>query len=103
MSRHTAPSSESKLKVSNPVPDMLFGYDHDNAFTEPQQAHYTTMGNSMVANSENLTNPFFVVECKGEDGRLYVATNQCLGGAASCVNAAEQLNCELSKCGSDKV
>lgn len=32
-----------------------------------------------------------------------MATNQCLGGSASCVNIAERLNHQLRSCKSDKV
>jgi hypothetical protein len=49
-----------------------------------------------------LIYPFFVIEFKG-DGPLWVATNQCLGGSASCVNVAERLNCQLRHCKSDKI
>lgn len=106
MARHAVPSADSKLKVSNPKPDMLFGYSRHAAFLQ-QQAQLISMGSEMVATSQNLIYPFFVVEFKGDGpsggGALWVATNQCLGGAASCVNIAERLNRQLEQCESDQV
>ena len=50
----------------------------------------------MVANTQGLVYPFFVIEFKadgpGGSGSMWVATNQCLGGSASCVKIAERLN-----------
>ena len=53
MSKHVVPTTGSQLKVSNPLLDMLYGYSR-NAFTRPQQAQFNSMGNAMVANSQNL-------------------------------------------------
>ena len=55
-----------KLRVSNPVPDMLYGYDRLGAFTRTEHAQFNSMGNTMVANDQNLIYPFFVVKFKGE-------------------------------------
>ena len=61
----------------------------------------------MVANSQGLVYPFLAVEFKADgpsgSGSMWVATNQCLGGSASCVNIAEGLNRQLRQCKSDKV
>lgn len=106
MARHTVPNAGSQLKVSNPVPDMLYGYEVQGAFPQ-QQVQLISMGQEMLANSDGLAYPFFVIEFKGDgssgSGSLWVATNQCAGGAASCVNIAEQLNRRLKQCKSDKV
>ncbi|KUI64957.1 hypothetical protein VM1G_00573 [Cytospora mali] len=40
---------------------------------------------------------------KGAHGTLWVAENQCLGCAASCVNIAERLKRQLQQCGADAV
>jgi hypothetical protein len=105
MAKHAVPDVGSSLKVSTPVPDMLFGYT-DEAFPQ-QQIQHISMGNEIVANSQGLIYPFFVIEFKADGpsgtGSLWVATNQCLGGSASCVNIAERLNCQLRQCKSDKV
>ena len=105
MAKHTVPDVGSNLKVSTPVPDMLFGYT-DEAFPQ-QQIQLISMGNEIVANSQSLIYPFFVIEFKADGpsgaGSLWVATNQCLGGSASCVNIAERLNHQLRQCKSDKV
>ena len=36
-------------------------------------------------------------------GSLWVATNQCLGGSASCVNIAERLNRQLRQCDNQEI
>ena len=98
--------SKLKLKVSTLVPDMLYGYNPNRAFHQ-QQAQLLSMGTEMVANSQGLIYPFFVIEFiadgPGGCGSLWVATNQCLGGSTSCVNIAERLNRQLRHYKSDKV
>ncbi|KAI0007162.1 hypothetical protein F4779DRAFT_593244 [Xylariaceae sp. FL0662B] len=107
MSRNAVPKtgSGSGLRVSNPIPDMLYGYN-DNAFRQ-QRAQLISMGNEMSANNQGLLYPFFVIEFKGDGpggaGALWVATNQCLGGSASCVNIAERLNRQLRHSEAKKV
>jgi hypothetical protein len=65
------------------------------------------MGSQVVANSQGLVYPFFVIEFRGDGpsgtGSLWVATNQCLGASASCVNMAEHLNHQLKQCQSRNV
>lgn len=65
------------------------------------------MGTEIVANSQDLIYPFFSIEFKGDgpsgDGSLWVATNQCLGGSASCVNIADRLNHQLRECNNEEV
>jgi hypothetical protein len=82
--------------VSKPKPDTLYGYD-PSAFTSEQQQFMKPHWNQFTANSQQLILPFFVIELKGDDrgptaGSLWVATNQCLGGAASCIHMVEKLN-----------
>lgn len=97
MAKHTVPSSGSEFKLSTPAPDMLYGYDRSKAF--PQQAQLIiSMRHNVVANNKGLIYPFFVIEFKGEGGSMFVATNQCLGASASCVNVAERLNHQLKHC-----
>jgi hypothetical protein len=107
MAKHAVPDIGSKLKVSTPVPDMLYGYNRLGAFTHGQKAQFRSMGNEMLANSQGLIFPFFVIEFKadgpGGSGSLWVATNQCLGGSASCINITERLNRQLRQCKSDEV
>ncbi|KAL6410085.1 hypothetical protein AUP68_06495 [Ilyonectria robusta] len=78
MAKHTVPSTGSSLKVSTPVPDMLYGYNRQKAFPQ-QQAQLISMGIEMVANNQGLIYPFFIIEFKGEGpsgaGNLWVATN----------------------------
>ncbi|KAK3682815.1 hypothetical protein B0T22DRAFT_294968 [Podospora appendiculata] len=97
ISKHAVPATGSKFRVSNPIPDMLYGYSR-NAFSQ-QNAQLASMGVEPVANNQGLIYPFFIVEFKGDGpagaGSLWVATNQCLGGSASCVNVTERLNRQL--------
>ena len=106
MAKQVVPDVGSALKVSTPVPDMLYGYNRYGAFPQ-QQAQLISMGTQMVANTQDLIYPFFVIEFKadgpGGSGSMWVATNQCLGGSVSCVNIAERLNRQLRECKSKKV
>ncbi|KAL7917041.1 hypothetical protein ACQKWADRAFT_307762 [Trichoderma austrokoningii] len=106
MARHTVPNARSNFKVSNPVPDMLYGYRRHTAFPQ-QQIQLASMAADMVANSQNLLYPFFTIEFKGDgpsgSGSLWTATNQCIGGAVSCVNIAERLNRQLEQCKSSEI
>ncbi|KAF5024698.1 hypothetical protein F66182_3227 [Fusarium sp. NRRL 66182] len=106
MAKHTVPGTGSSLKVSTPVPDMIYGYNRQMAFPQ-QQAQLISMGTEMAANTSDLVYPFLVIEFKGDGpsgvGSLWVATNQCLGGSTSCVNIAEKLNRRLRQCESDMV
>lgn len=101
MGKHTVPNTGSKFKVSNPVPDMLYGYKRHGTFTRAQEAQFNSMGNTMMANSQNLAYPFFVIEFKGdgpsEAGSLWAAASQCLGGSTSCVHITERLNHQLAQ------
>lgn len=107
MAKHTVPNAGSSLRVSNPVPNMLFGYSRTAAFTEPQRAQLSGMGKALLANKEDLLCPFLAIELKGDGpggtGNMWVATNQCLGASATCVNIAESLNRQLRGFGSDFV
>lgn len=93
-------------RVVTPAPDILYGYGRLQAF--PQQAtQFRSMANEMVANTARLLYPFFIVEFEGDGSsggaNLWVATNQCLGGSASCVNIAEGLNDRLRQCKSSEI
>ncbi|TAQ85618.1 hypothetical protein B7494_g6070 [Chlorociboria aeruginascens] len=100
MAKHAVPNNiGSKLRVSNPVPDMLYGYKY-TAFPQ-QQAKLFAIGNEMEANSRGLIYPFFVIEFKGDipgaSGGMWAATNQCIGGSVSCVKILERLNGRLKQ------
>lgn len=97
MSKHVVPSAGTELRVSTPVPDMLYGYTNE-AFPQ-QRAQIISMGSEIRANYQGLIWPFLLVEFKGDGpsgaGSMWVATNQCLGGSMSCINIAERLNLHL--------
>ncbi len=101
MAKRSIPTASNfaNMRVSNPVPDMLYGYRSEVAFTAEQQAKLDFLPN--IANNESLSLPFFAIEAKGDgpssQPSLWVATNQCLGAASSCVNLAEKFRTELFK------
>jgi len=102
ISKHAVPSTGSRLKLSTPVPDLLYGYNRHEAFPH-QQSQLISMGTQPIANNAGLLYPFFVIEFKGDGGSMWVATNQCLGGSASCVKMADNLNQQLKHYKSDEV
>ncbi len=106
MAKHLVPGVGSLLKVSIPVPDMIYGYTRE-AFSEQQEVQLYSMGYEMVANSLGLIYPFFVIEFKADNpsgtGSLWVATNQCLGGSATCINISERLNDRLKQRNNNQV
>ncbi|KAF4961101.1 hypothetical protein FGADI_517 [Fusarium gaditjirri] len=65
VSKCVMPVTKPHLKLSIPVPDMLFGY----RFTALELEHgneITSCGNFAIANNEGLTFPFLAVEFKGD-------------------------------------
>ncbi|CAK7200512.1 hypothetical protein SEUCBS139899_003208 [Sporothrix eucalyptigena] len=104
MSRDVVPFAKGDLpvpKFSVPVPDLMYGYNRTKAFPAPHhQAHLIQAKKEVRATNEynTLIYPFFVIEFKGANGNLWVAGNQCLGGAATCVSMAERLNRQLRAC-----
>jgi len=100
MRKRTVPITDSRFKVSTPVPDMLYGYDEEAAYPELRR-QLIDMGNEMDADNSHysLIYPFFVVEFVGDGDGLWAATNRCLGGSAACVNILEKLKRRLRRCG----
>lgn len=108
MSKEVVPNINNilNLKITNPIPDMLFGYREATAF--PQRfAQFDFWSNELEANSQGLICPFLIIEFKADGpgvcGSLWVATNQCLGGSASCVNIAENLNSHFRECNATSI
>lgn len=106
MTKAAVPNVGTKLRLSTPVPDMIYGYNRVEAFPD-HQAQLRSMGNEMISNNQGLIYPFFVIEFKGDgpsgSGSMWVATNQCLGDSSSCVNIAQRLNHRLQQCQSENV
>lgn len=104
MIKSTVPEVGSDLKISGPVPDMLYGYDAYEAFPQ-QKVQLISMRTEIIANNDSLHYPFLIVEFKADGpsgcGSLWVAANQCAGGSVSCVNIAERLNGRLKQCKSN--
>lgn len=98
MHRHHVPKRKGyKHHACVPKPDVLFGYRKGSAFPQ-QEDPVRIMSGEMSANSGGLLYPFLVVELKGDQGSWIGATNQCMGGSATCVNMAENLNRRLKQC-----
>jgi hypothetical protein len=100
MASHLVPNNpESPFRVSQPKPDLLYGYSGDpgdGAFTQsqflaqaslhPQNARFAE------ATTQGLRFPFFPIEFKaagGTQGDLWVATNQCAAPTGPRRNAFE--------------
>ncbi|KAJ8127247.1 hypothetical protein O1611_g6392 [Lasiodiplodia mahajangana] len=100
MLKRAVPTTSPKHNLSNPVPDILYGYNLNYAFPS-QQLQLSLMVNEAKANNYESLYPFLVVEFKGEgpsgSGNLWVAANQCVGGSVSSVNIAERLNQRLEQ------
>jgi hypothetical protein len=85
-------SPKDDLAVSQPKPDIIYGHKME-AFTSTQRQQLRAINQKeWTANEDALIYPFFVIELKGQAGNLWVAENQCVGGAAACVNMVEKLN-----------
>jgi hypothetical protein len=80
---------------------MLYGYKRNVAFSGQQKRQLLDMSSEMLANKDDMMYPFLIVEFKGDgatgSGSLWAATNQCLGGVASCVSIVECLNHRLQE------
>lgn len=108
MSSHLIPNNpESPFRVSQPKPDLLYGYSGDGAFSRPQLLAQSGLHPQNTrfaeATTQGLRFPFFAIEFKaagGTGGDLWVATNQCAGATPACLNAVDRLNTLLQKSGS---
>ncbi|KAK0631550.1 hypothetical protein B0T14DRAFT_559340 [Immersiella caudata] len=106
IARHLIPAHpDAPCFLPLPRPDVLYGYNNLNAFTEAQQ---TTLNRvqpeswSYAQATLEASFPFFIVELKaaaGTGGNLWDAINQCAGGAAGCLQALGQLNTALDAAG----
>ncbi|EPE07732.1 hypothetical protein F503_00454 [Ophiostoma piceae UAMH 11346] len=78
-------------RITTPVPDLIYSYHHERAFSMAQRRQ---LRDSVMAKSgmSEIYFPYFIIEFKGYNRCMSVATNQCLGGSATCVRMAERLN-----------
>jgi hypothetical protein len=85
---------QANTRLSRPTPDSLYGYPMDVLGTSLVSVGTTAFGNAVP-----LLYPFLAIEYKGDgptsSPSLWVATNQCLGDASTCVNIADNLNKHL--------
>lgn len=90
--------NNESLPISIPKPDILYGYQAEDGF-KYHRTQLASLGRSMASNGPGNILPFFVVELKsqgpGSRGSLWVAENQVLGGASSCVSMVSYLNDQL--------
>ena len=107
MSKKVVPQADSTHEISTPVPDLLYGYDHDRVFTEKHNAYLFNHGFERIVNTVGLSFPFFAIKFKGDGPgsreSMWVATNQCIGASTSCVNIAKCFSDQLSQCKSDSI
>lgn len=92
--------SRPEYRVSQPKPDSLYGYNL-NAFERHHRMSLGDMHRSLSSNNQNLILPFLVIEYKASgpanNGSLWEAENQCLGGSTACLNIASNLNKALEE------
>ncbi|EPE03494.1 hypothetical protein F503_06667 [Ophiostoma piceae UAMH 11346] len=86
------PAANCGHTVSTPAPDVLYGYSLERAFRGQDAVH---VGGRALADDADMVYPFFLIEFTNECDDMWVATNECLGGTATCVNIIEQLKCRL--------
>lgn len=104
MAKHALPPLRfPHRRISNPVPDLLYGYDMHEAF--PEKRHRTqliSLGKKIMATEMcgSLIYPFLAIEFEGDDGNIWAATNRCLGSGTACVHLAERLYDHLEQSGS---
>lgn len=86
----------SNARVSQPKPDALYGYSEEHAFEEKHRVALDGLPARLAGTPSGLILPFLIMEYKGEgpcsNGNLWVAENQCIGAASTCVNIAQHLN-----------
>ncbi|CAK7235517.1 hypothetical protein SCUCBS95973_009294 [Sporothrix curviconia] len=83
------------MPIITPVPSLMFGYNSGKAFPERHlQLRLSKMQRDVAGTEAAVTMllPFLVVEFRGGDGDMREAANQCMSGAASCVNMVDKIN-----------
>ncbi|KAL1844621.1 hypothetical protein VTK73DRAFT_2153 [Phialemonium thermophilum] len=105
---HLVPDDpESRFVVSQPRPSLLYGFSKD-----PRDGAFTPAHVSIVESlhprgaSPSPAFPFLAILFKavgGTQGDLWVATDQCAGASAACLNAVDLLNKQLRDRGSEGV
>ncbi|CAG9945351.1 unnamed protein product [Clonostachys rosea f. rosea IK726] len=86
------PNIRGRDRISTPKPDVYLGYRHETFDNELQGllGHY---------DRNHVKFAFLGVELKGDDettlGGLWIATNQCMGGAATFLNIQNRLQSTL--------
>ncbi|KAF7538003.1 hypothetical protein G7Z17_g12735 [Cylindrodendrum hubeiense] len=88
------PHPASQIKVTTPMPNILYGYRQE-AFPEID-SKLISYGNPVAETNAGPIFPFFLAEFKVDDpvgaGSMWAATNECLGGSASCVYMVDRIN-----------
>ncbi|KAK8069957.1 hypothetical protein PG994_006573 [Apiospora phragmitis] len=101
------PGGAANDRVAVPEPDLTYGYyqgrkydydSDDDTMSLFRRVQKLTCGelNPSMGTGHDAGYPFFIVDIAAdgprEGGGLWAATNQCLGGAAACVEAINKLN-----------
>lgn len=83
--------------ISQPLPDLLFGYNHDIMYPRHLFCDPTGFCNA-AANEDNLILPFLSVEigeqrpATGHSRSFYGMENEAAAASAACVNMVERIN-----------
>ncbi|KAK0703312.1 hypothetical protein B0T26DRAFT_658173 [Lasiosphaeria miniovina] len=105
MACHLVPNEETG--VTQPRPDLLYGYHAIPTFTLPQRTTLRRLHKEIQYYADAFTDllfPFLVLEFKADAGTnrsLWTAANQCAGGLAACIQVINQLNARLWEAGAD--
>ncbi|VUC19947.1 unnamed protein product [Clonostachys rosea] len=93
LERWRVPTTNHEDRVSTPKPDYYLGYP-SKAFPK------NNLDVLKRIDSSEIKFPFLEIEYKGDGsnsfGRLWVATNQCLGGTATFLNILDYLKVQLN-------
>lgn len=93
--RTLVPNVVSTEPLSQPAPDLIYGYSLDALQQYVERIHSLHVSH-ITATENQLTLPFFSIEFKGQTpssgSGLYVAENQAVGSSSACVKLMEHLS-----------
>lgn len=90
------PNKDADNPVSTPWPDLTYAYDGELAFSSAQRQILSGSSKLTVNKSSTATFPLLIVEFKGNNP-IWIASNQCLGDSAACINLTNTLNRSLER------
>lgn len=102
------PENAQRRRISQPMPDLLFGYRHDRFYPKYGFCDPTRICDA-AANEDNLILPFLCVEIGEQRSAIepsrsfYGMENEAAATAAACVKMMEQLNARIDESPNDGV